>query len=140
MKQSEPNLKSLAQFHITTGLLKGHYFSANTLPVRIGRGGGCQIKLPDPGIWEWHVEVNVNQEHRFLVRCNPETTAMVNGGPIKQEAQLLRNGDQIEIGAVNLQFWLGNVRKKNHRPAENTIWVIVGILVLSEFILLLWLC
>ena len=49
------------------------------------------------------------------------------------------NGDQIEIGAVNLQFWLGNVRKKNHRPVEKTLWMILGILVLSEFILLLWL-
>ena len=139
MKQSESNLKSLAQFHIMTGLLKGHYFSVNTLPIRIGRSASCQIKMPDPGIWEWHVEVSVNQEHRFVMRCNPETTVMVNGGPINQGFQLLRNGDQIEIGAVNLQFWLGNVRKKTHRSAEKTLWVILGILVLSEFILLLWL-
>ncbi|MDG2214081.1 MAG: FHA domain-containing protein [Verrucomicrobiota bacterium] len=138
MNSSDLNPNSLGQLHITAGKMAGQYYPANTFPLTIGRGKDCDLQMTDSGIWEQHLEIDVDREYRLLVHCNPEATAMINGEPLI-ETQNLRNGDQIEIGTGKVQFWLGNVRQKNLHNHETIMWVLLGILTLSEIALILWL-
>ena len=118
--------------------MAGQYYPANTFPLTIGRGTACNLQMTDSGIWEQHLEIDVDRQYRLLIHCNPETTAMINGEPLR-ETQTLRNGDQIEIGTGKIQFWLGNVRQKNLHNHETIMWVLLGILTLAEITLILWL-
>ncbi len=138
MKQSDLNPNSLAQLHITAGKMAGQYYRANTFPLVIGRGKDCELQMSDSGIWDQHLEIDIDAECRLLIRCNPESTAMVNGEPLK-ETLPLRNGDQIEVGTGKLQFFLGNVRQKNLHTHETIIWILLGALTLTEIVLILWL-
>ena len=138
MNPSDLNSNSLGQLHITAGKMAGQYYPANTFPLTIGRGTACNLQMTDSGIWEQHLEIDVDRQYHLLIRCNPETTAMINGEPLR-ETQTLRNGDQIEIGTGKIQFWLGNVRQKNLHYHETIMWVLLGILTLAEITLILWL-
>ncbi len=138
MNSPDLNPNSLGQLHITAGKMAGQYYPANTFPLTIGRGKDCDLQMTDSGIWEQHLEIDVDRGYRLLVHCNPEATAMINGEPLI-ETQNLRNGDQIEIGAGKVQFWLGNVRQKNLHNHETIMWVLLGILTLAEITLILWL-
>ncbi len=138
MNPSDLNSNSLGQLHITAGKMACQYYPANTFPLTIGRGTACNLQMTDSGIWEQHLEIDVDRQYHLLIRCNPETTAMINGEPLR-ETQTLRNGDQIEIGTGKIQFWLGNVRQKNLHNHETIMWVLLGILTLAEITLILWL-
>ena len=138
MTQPDLNPNSIGQLHITAGKLAGHYYPANTFPLVIGRGENCDLQMTDPGIWNRHLEIDIDIEYRLLIRCNPESTAMINGEPLT-ENQPLRNGDHIEIGTGKLQFWLGNVQQKNLHAHDTIMWILLGTLTLAEIILILWL-
>ena len=138
MNSSNPNLDSLGQLHITAGEMAGQYYPASNFPLTIGRRKDCNLQMTDSGIWEQHLEIDVDKQYRLFIHCNPETTAMINGEPLR-EAQTLRNGDQIEFGTGKIQFWLGNVRQKNLHNQEKIMWVLLVILTLIEITLILWL-
>ena len=137
MTNKEPN-SSMVQLNILSGEYQQQFVKSNTFPIRIGRGENCQLQLVDTGIWENHLELNLNEKHHFTIRTASDATAMVNGKPL-EGVQLLRNGDLIEIGLVKIQFWLGTVEQKNLRIREATAWALLLAVTLVEIYLLFWL-
>ena len=129
---------SMVQLNILSGEYKQQFVKSNTFPIRIGRGENCQLQLVDTGIWENHLELNLNEEQHFTIRTASDATAMVNGKPLKG-VQLLRNGDLIEIGLVKIQFWLGTVQQKNLGIREAAVWALLLAVTMAEIYLLFWL-
>ena len=128
----------MVQLNILSGEYEQQFVKSNTFPIRIGRGENCQLQLVDTGIWENHLELNLNEEQHFTIRTASDATAMVNGKPLKG-VQLLRNGDLIEIGLVKIQFWLGTVQQKNLRIREAAAWALLLAVTMAEIYLLFWL-
>jgi pSer/pThr/pTyr-binding forkhead associated (FHA) protein len=129
---------SMVQLNILSGEYERQFVKSNTFPIRIGRGENCQLQLVDTGIWENHLELNLNEEQHFTIRTASDATAMVNGKPLKG-VQLLRNGDLIEIGLVKIQFWLGTVQQKNLGIREAAVWALLLAVTMAEIYLLFWL-
>ena len=129
---------SMVQLNILSGEYQQQFVKSNTFPIRIGRGENCQLQLVDTGIWENHLELNLNEKHHFTIRTASDATAMVNGKPLKG-VQLLRNGDLIEIGLVKIQFWLGTVQQKNLGIREAAVWALLLAVTMAEIYLLFWL-
>jgi pSer/pThr/pTyr-binding forkhead associated (FHA) protein len=129
---------SMVQLNILSGEYEQQFVKSNTFPIRIGRGENCQLQLVDTGIWENHLELNLNEEQHFTIRTASDATAMVNGKPLKG-VQLLRNGDLIEIGLVKIQFWLGTVQQKNLGMREAAVWALLLAVTMAEIYLLFWL-
>ena len=129
---------SMVQLNILSGEYQQQFVKSNTFPIRIGRGENCQLQLVDTGIWENHLELNLNEKHHFTIQTASDATAMVNGKPL-EGVQLLRNGDLIEIGLVKIQFWLGTVRQKNLRIREAAAWALLLAVTMAEIYLLFWL-
>ena len=118
---------------------KQQYFAKyDDFPVRIGRGKNCQLKLNDTGVWENHLELDLNNEGYIVIRAMSGATAMINGQPL-DDTQLLRNGDLIEIGLINIQFELGAVRQKNLTVRETAVWTLLVAVTIIEIYLILWL-
>jgi hypothetical protein len=51
----------------------------------------------------------------------------------------LRNGDIISLGSVKIQFWLGPVGQRGLRLRELFVWILLALVVFSQFILIYWL-
>jgi len=129
---------SMVQLNILSGEYQQQFVESNIFPMRIGRGKDCHLQLGDTGVWEHHLELNLNEEHHFTIRTAPDATAMVNGQPL-EGVQPLHNGDLIEIGMVKIQFWLGSVQQKNLGIREAAAWTLLLVVILAEIYLLFWL-
>lgn len=129
---------SLIQVQVQSGMAAGHTIAVNQLPIRLGRGKGCQLQLADHGVWEQHAELDINESGQFILRRHPEAGVMINGEPA-EECTALCNGDAIELGSAKLQFWLGTVRQKNLAAREAAAWALLAAVTVAEVILLLWL-
>ena len=133
------NTESIAVLEITCGETTGYMVQeVNQLPYRIGRSTNCQLQLTEPAVWAEHLEIDLDDERRFILRRLSETTAMINGMPAKVVAPL-RNGDYVQFGTVTMRFSLGSVRQKNLSIGESITWTILAVIIITETILLLWL-
>ena len=63
--------------------------------------------------------------------------ASLNHLPVRQAS--LRNGDLIELGAVQLQFGLSPTRHRSLRLREVLTWIALGLLCLGQVALIYWL-
>ena len=106
------------------------------LPFKIGRSVNCQLQLSAPAIWAEHLEIDVNEEKRFILRRLSKATAMINGMPADIVTPL-RNDDYVQFGSVTMRFSLGPVRQKNLALEEITAWTIITAIIIAEIILLL---
>tara|TARA_B100000287_G_scaffold410518_1_gene439059 strand:- start:206 stop:619 length:414 start_codon:yes stop_codon:yes gene_type:complete len=106
------------------------------LPFRIGRSANCQLQLSAPAVWAEHLEIDLNEEKRFILRRLSKATAMINGIPTDVVTPL-SNDDYVQFGSVTMRFSLGPIRQKNLSLRETTAWTIITVIIISEFILLL---
>lgn len=80
-----------------------HAFPLDTNLVTIGRGLNNDIVLEDPRISRQHAQVRF-KARRFLITDQGSTNGTyVNGTPVTTE-QILRNGDIVSLGGLELVF------------------------------------
>ncbi len=127
----------MIQFEILSGKPAGATWVARRFPVRIGRAPAADLRLEEDGVWDEHLVLEVDREKGFLLSTQPGALARVNGEPV-QEA-VLRNGDNIEIGAVRLQFWLGDARQRGLRLREALAWAVIVCVTAAQLGMLYWL-
>jgi len=130
--------ESIAVLEIAFGETSLHKVQVNQLPFKIGRNKNCQLQLTEPGVWDEHLEIGLDDERHFILCRHSEPTAMINGMPANLVAPL-RNGDYVQFGTVTMRFSLGSVRQKNLNLGEAATWTILAVSVVAEIILLLWL-
>ena len=117
----------MVRFNIISGKSAGTHWEARRFPIIIGRAASSQFRLEDPGVWDQHLELRLQQEKLFEVLAQSQGIVSVNGITTRRAA--LRTGDIIELGAARIQFWLANTRQRTFRPREWALWF--SILVVS---------
>jgi pSer/pThr/pTyr-binding forkhead associated (FHA) protein len=100
------------------------------LPCVIGRNRDADVCLDAVGVWERHVVIDLQPPHGFSIRARPEAPVPVNGEPIVEG--VLRNGDVLGIGSLQIQFWLSETRQRGVRIRESLTWVLLGALCAIE--------
>jgi pSer/pThr/pTyr-binding forkhead associated (FHA) protein len=123
----------MVQFRVLTGSRQGERLIASRFPWLIGRSSTAQLSLEDPGVWDRHLEITLEDTDGFTVSLLPGALATLNGTPFQQAR--LRNGDLLELGSVQLQFWLSEVPQKGLRTREILTWLALGILCLVQILL-----
>ena len=124
----------MLQLAILSGKMAGAQAVARHFPFRIGRAPAADLRLEEDGIWEQHLEINLNPAEGFLLTVQPNALAAINGQRVEQA--LLRNGDVIELGAVRLHFGLSGTRQRGLRVRELLTWIALGALCLSQVFLI----
>ena len=78
----------------------------------IGRGMGCELMLPDPGVSRQHVRVERDGDDWIVADLESKNGTCLNGKPITRAK--LASGDEIQVGAiVTLRFaMMGEVEEK----------------------------
>ncbi|HET7624986.1 MAG TPA: FHA domain-containing protein [Verrucomicrobiae bacterium] len=127
----------MIQLKILSGKTAGALWTARRFPVQIGRAGSADLRLEENGVWENHATLELKRRDGFFLEAHPPATTSVNGKPIERAA--LRNGDEIEIGSVKLQFWLAEARQRGLRIREISFWAIISLVCLGQIGLIYWL-
>ena len=108
------------------------------LPVRIWRAADCQMRLEKKGIWDHHVELDLDRDDCFLLRPTSEASTLVNDEPLKKR-QNLANGDVIVLGQTKVEFRIGPVRQQFIGIRESLCWVVLAAIVAAQVWLIRWL-
>lgn len=127
----------MLQLRIRSGKAAGTEWIAHHFPVRIGRAANADLRLEDEGVWDSHLEIDLRPGEGFFLSVTPGAYACINSQPT--EHSLLRNGDQIELGAARLQFALTPTRSRALRWREVLTWVVIALLCLGQVALVYWL-
>jgi pSer/pThr/pTyr-binding forkhead associated (FHA) protein len=127
----------MVQLTILTGKLAGASWSTRRFPVRIGRSPKADLQIEENGVWDDHLELDLNPSQGFLLRSRPEAPALINGESAKDA--VLRNGDVIQIGSVKIRFWLSETRQRGLRFREWLTWSGIAVICLGQVALIYWL-
>ena len=127
----------MVQLKILSGANAGTEHVARRFPCVIGRASSADCRVSDAGVWDQHLELDLKIPTGFVLRLQPNALARVNGQPF--EEILLRNGDLVEIGAVKIQFWLGELRQTSLAWRELATWLALAALCAVQLGLIYWL-
>jgi pSer/pThr/pTyr-binding forkhead associated (FHA) protein len=124
-------------FKILSGTKAGTTWVARRFPVRIGRSPAADLQLQENGVWDEHLRMEFQPSAGFILNALPDAPATVNGQTVQQA--VLRNGDNIEIGSIKLQFWLSETRQRGLRLREWLTWAAIAAISLGQVGLIYWL-
>ena len=127
----------IIQFRILSGKAAGLLWEARRFPVRIGRAATADLQLEEDGVWDHHLQVDFNPAEGFVLRAQSDAWVQVNGQRL--DKAVLRNGDAIEIGALRLQFWLGETRQASLGLREGFSWGVIVAVSMAQVALIYWL-
>jgi len=123
--------------HILNGSLAGVQWTARHLPVRVGRGSDNDLTLADPGVWDRHLTIAADAAGALGLRAEGDAWVTVNHQTVRSHE--LRAGDEVEIGAVRLRFWLAPPLRRPTGWREIAVWALLGAVLAAQVALVLWL-
>ena len=127
----------MVQLNILSGKKACGQTVARHFPFHIGRAAGNELQLDDDGVWDRHLTLEFQREAGFTLSTASDALASVNSRPA--QTAVLRNGDLITLGSVQLQFWLGAARQRGLRASEFLVWMLVVAVTFAQFSLIYWL-
>lgn len=127
----------MIQLQILSGKQAGHSIVVRRFPFLLGRESGAGLLLDEAGVWERHLEITFQRSEGFLFTSRREALAIINGEQVEQG--VLRNGDLIELGSVQIRFWLARSGQKTMRVREALTWSALFLLFAAQITLIYWL-
>lgn len=127
----------MIQFQILSGKQAGSDIVVRRFPFCIGRGAEADLQLDDAGVWERHVQIEFQRGEGFAFSANSQALMLVNGERV--ESGILRNGDLIELGSMQLRFWLARTKQRSLRFRETLTWMALIALFGGQIALIYWL-
>jgi hypothetical protein len=124
-------------FKILSGKQAGNSWAAPRYPAFIGRSPTADLQLEEDGVWDQHLQLDILPAQGFVLNAKPDALATINGQPVHQT--VLRNGDIIQIGLVQLQFFLAETRQSGLRIREALTWAGIAIISLGQVAVIYWL-
>src|SRR5881396_3121133 len=116
----------MVQLKVLSGKQAGAVAVARRFPFLVGRSHPADLRLEEEGIWDRHLELDLQIPDGFVLKVHPPARATVNDQPVKRVS--LRNGDLIAMGPVKIQFWLSETRQSCLRPREWLTWAALAAL------------
>ncbi len=100
--RSQHAVSSVASLSCIVGCLPGQLVSVPAAGLLIGRGSGCNLRLPDSGVSRQHARIRYAAGAWFLQDLGSAAGTFVNGQRV--QATRLTSGDQIQIGSSVFTF------------------------------------
>ncbi|PWU16694.1 MAG: hypothetical protein C5B50_13070 [Verrucomicrobia bacterium] len=106
---------------ILSGRKTGSSWQTNQFPLTVGRDTAADLVIEEEGVWDQHLQIDLQPANSFGLRARPEAAVSVNDQPAQEVP--LRNGDIIGLGSVKLQFWLAEPRRPRSRGGDVLTWI-----------------
>lgn len=120
---------------LLNGKAAGQQVLIRRFPFRVGRAANAHLRLDVAGVWDEHLQLQLDAGQTLCVSALGDAIARVNGEVVRECP--LRTGDIIELGESRLQFWLGPIEQKGLRVRETMVWLSLGLLTAGEIFLAL---
>ena len=127
----------MVQLKILSGKQAGVQVTARHFPFVLGRGAQADLTLEEAGVWDRHLELDLNPAGDFVATAPSAGGVTLNGLPVQRA--VLRHGDCLTLGSVTLQFWLSATRQASQRLRERLTWTFLALLCLGQVALVYWL-
>ena len=127
----------MVQLQVLSGKMAGTQTVARRFPFHVGREGAANLQLDDAGVWDRHARLDFRAAEGFRLTALGDALVTVNDQSVRET--LLRNGDHINIGSVQLRFWLAETRQRGLKLREGLVWSCVLLVTLGQLALLYWL-
>jgi hypothetical protein len=124
----------MIQLRILTGKLAGTEHTARIFPLRLGRAPSAGLRLEEDGVWDQHAELAFDPAVGMVLSAQPDALISVNGLSCREA--VLRNGDEIALGALKLRFWLGPTRQAGFRVREWLTWAALAAITAGQLYLI----
>jgi hypothetical protein len=125
------------QLQIVSGKLAGRDIVVRQFPFLVGRAAESDLRLEEGGIWDRHLQIAFKRGQGFEFSTQDAALALVNGEQVT--GGVLRNGDLIELGAVQLRFWLARSEQRSLRWREALTWISLFSWLAIQLALIYWL-
>ena len=127
----------MVQLKVVSGKQAGTVVEVRKFPFVLGRNSAANLRLEEEGIWERHLELNLQMPGGFVLKVRDEARAAVNDQPVREAT--LRNGDLIALGPATVRFWLSETRQTSLFPRECLTWAALAALCAAQIALIYWL-
>jgi len=107
-------------------------------PFRIGRSKKCHHRIEAKGVWPFHIVLELDGENGIIVKSESDALLLINSLKASKAVRL-QNGDLLQFGVVAFRFWIAPIEQMSHRNTEFSIWLGLGIIIMSQVILMGWL-
>jgi len=98
------------QLQILSGKQAGNHIAICRFPFVLGRAADASARFEESGVWDRHCEITFRRGEGFQFMAQPNAAVVVNGE--RTDTGLLRNGDLLELGSIQLRFgWRAAGRK-----------------------------
>ena len=124
----------MVRLTILSGKMAGTEHSARHFPFRLGRSASADLRLEDDGVWERHAELALDAATGFVLSAQSGALVSVNGRPCREA--VLRNGDEMDLGALKLRFWIGPTRQRSLRLREWLTWMAFLLITAAQLFLI----
>src|SRR5688572_20185117 len=111
----------MVQLKILSGKTAGTEMVARRFPFQVGRAVNCDLSLDEPGVWDKHFQISLDQEEGFVLASDSNTSVVIDGKTIQRTS--LRSGDIIEIVIAKILFVLSTTRQKSLVLREWLTWI-----------------
>lgn len=125
------------QLEVVEGRQAGEKAAVRAGTFIIGKNPDADLRLADAGVWDDHLAVEWSPGGSPCARRLGEGLISINSQPL--ESAQLRNGDLIRVGAALLRFAASSVNQKSQAVTSALSWILLGMVLVSELALVLWL-
>jgi hypothetical protein len=125
------------QLQVLSGKQAGSEMVVRRFPFLVGRGAQAQLRLEDAGVWDRHLQIDFRRGEGFTFQAESTALTLVNG--VAAESGIVRNGDLIELGSVQMRFWLAKSEQRSLRLREALTWASLFVLFGAQIALICWL-
>jgi hypothetical protein len=127
----------VVQLSILSGKLAGTQWEARRLPFCVGRAAPAALLLEEAGVWDRHFQIALRSPDGVVLSTSSEALTLINGQRI--EEAILKSGDLVEAGAVQMRFGLSATRQRSLRLREILTWLALAAVCLGQVALIYWL-
>jgi predicted component of type VI protein secretion system len=127
----------MIQLKILSGKMAGTETVARRFPFKIGRSAAADLRLEEDGVWDQHLELVFVASTGFVLTTHPDALAAINGHAFREA--VLRNGDELAIGALRIRLWLGETKQASLRLREWLTWAAFALITAGQLVLIYYL-
>ena len=114
------------------------HINISDFPFKIGRSKNCHHRIEAKGVWPSHIVLEEDGENGIIVKSESDALLLINSLKASKAVRL-QNGDLLQFGGVAFRFWIAPIEQMSHRNTEFSIWLGLGIIIMSQVILMGWL-
>ncbi len=122
----------LTQINSDSGL-NNHTVNVQAVPFSIGRESESDFQLEEPGVWERHASISLDKDRRPVISIREDANCLLNEEFI-HGTRVIKPGDILKVGEVNLRFDLSPCLQKSTLLQETCVYVLAGMCILSQFV------